>query len=135
MRFVKLSEEGIKRTATTYQNLMAEAWEVLFYLWGKGIGEEIADKISDEDDHLEKGANLIEGRGWTQEMVLEENLAIAKGSIEADPSFDDPSCHILRGIICSIHENSTPKIIEVEEVKCESLGNKHCEFEIKEREL
>lgn len=135
MRFVKLSEDDIKGMATSYQNLIAEAWELLFFLWGKEIGKEIWGHISEKEEPLKRAADLIEGRGWAEKILLEEEMVIAKDCIETHKSYDSPSCHILRGIISAIHEKSTRKLIEVEEVKCESLGDEHCEFKIKRKEL
>lgn len=135
MRFVKLSEEDIKRIANSYQNLIAEAWELLFYLWGKEMGKEMWMHISDSDEPLKRAADLIEGRGWVEKIFLEEKMVIVKDCIETNKSYDSPSCHILRGIISAIHEESTRKLVEVEEVKCESLDDEHCEFKIEEKEL
>ncbi len=133
MRFVKLTEEDIERIANSYQDLIADAWEFLFYLWGKEMGKEIWEHISGNDEPIKKAADLIEGRGWVEEIFLEKEMAIAKGCIETNKSYDSPSCHILRGIISAIHEESTRRLIDVEEVKCESLEDEHCEFKIKEK--
>lgn len=135
MRFSKLSEKEIKGIADTYQGLIAEAWELLFYLWGKEVGKEIWGDISDDEEPLKNAADIIEERGWVEEILLEKELAIARNVIEINESYDAPSCHILRGMISAIYEGWSSKLVEVEEVKCESVEDEHCEFEIKEKEL
>ncbi len=130
MRFVKISKEDIKEVGLFYRSVMSDAYEGLFFWAGKKIGKDMVDMISDENDFMERGAKLIEGRGWVDEIWLERDEAIARGSIEAHEEWEEPSCHILRGIICGLYEEGTGKMIEVEETKCVAVGDEHCEFKI-----
>ncbi|MFP3871964.1 MAG: V4R domain-containing protein [Candidatus Natronoplasma sp.] len=135
MRFVKLSDEDIKNISRFYQNMIGDAREILLYLWGKAVGENIIDQLSNDSKPLKRASNMLKGRGWAEEIILEKKSAIVKGSIEIDKSLDTPSCNIIRGILSGIYEGATGDLVEVEEVKCESIGDEHCEFEIKKKEF
>ncbi|MEF8874669.1 MAG: V4R domain-containing protein [Candidatus Thermoplasmatota archaeon] len=134
MRFVKLSEEEVKNVSQFYQNMIGDAREILLYLSGKAVGEKISEHISDEEP-LKRAGNMIKGRGWTEEITLEKERAVANGSIEIDKSLDRPSCNMIRGILCGVYEKTTGEIIEVDEVRCESLNDENCEFKIKKKEF
>lgn len=130
MKFVKLSKNELKEMATFYKNVMATAYEGLFYREGKVIGKGIIEVVSEDEDVLQKGSKLIEARGWVENITLEEDRAMAEGSIELDEGIDSPTCHRLRGILSAVYKRKTGKMVEVKEVKCESLDDERCEFEI-----
>ncbi len=114
--------------------MVGDARVILLYLSGKAVGEKLSEHISD-DASLKKAGKMIKGRGWVEEIMLEKNQAIVQGSIEIDKSLDQPSCDMIRGILCGIYEEMTGEIIEANEEKCESLNDEHCEFKIKKKEF
>ncbi len=136
MKFVKLSQEDIENISHFYQNMIGDAREILLYIWGKAGGDKMSELIEEgEEDSLKRAKNLMEGRGWGEEIELEEDLVTAKGSIEVDKTLEMPSCNLLRGMICGLYEGVRGGLIEVKEVKCQSLDHEHCEFEIKEKKF
>ncbi len=130
MKFVKLSQEELKEIAKFYRGVMATAYEGLFFREGKVIGKGIMEVIPDDVDFHQKAGKLIEARGWVDEIELKEDKAIAKGGVEVQDNSDTPTCHRTRGILSSIYEEGTGSMVEVTEVRCESMGDPHCEFEI-----
>lgn len=130
MKFVKLSQEELKEIATFYRGVMATAYEGLFFREGKVIGKGIMEVIPEDANFHEKAGKLIEARGWVDDIELKEDRAIAKGGVEVHDDSDSPTCHRTRGILSSVYEIGTDSMVDVTEVKCESLGDDHCEFEI-----
>ncbi len=130
MKFVKISHKELKQTAKFYESVMATAYEGLFYREGKAIGKVITEVLESDDAFLQKAGKLVKARGWADSLALEDQKAIAKDSVEVDKESDTKTCHRLRGIICSIYEKDTGNIVEVREVKCQSLDDEHCEFEV-----
>lgn len=133
MKFVKLSDKELKQIATFYQGVMATAYEGLFYREGRVIGDSILGMVYKNSDILEKAAKLIQARGWVEEIIFEEDKATVKGSIEVDEESAAPTCHRLRGIIASVYEKTERNVVDVTEVRCESIGDDHCEFNIERR--
>lgn len=131
MKFVKLSKKELQEITEFYKGVMATAHEGLFYREGKVIGEGIIEVVPESDDSLSKAAKIVEARGWADNMDIEEDRVIIEGSIEVKEEADSPTCHKLRGIISTIYGETKEGIIEVKETSCESVGDDHCEFEIK----
>lgn len=128
MRFTKLSKKNIQEINSYFKSIMSNAHEGVFYRAGKVIGKDLREIVGDTDnDRLEK---IIKARGWVEEINLESEKAIVKGSIEVDKENDSPTCHMLRGIICGIQPDEPGVMVELEEQKCESMGDDHCEFKI-----
>ena len=128
MRFIKLSKKNVQEINSYFQSIMSNAHEGVFYRAGKVIGKDLKDIVDEADkDRLEK---IIKARGWVDSIDLDNEVAVVEGSIEVNEELDSPTCHMLRGIICGIQPEEPGMMIEVEEVKCESVGDDHCEFKI-----
>ncbi len=130
MKFVKISQKELKEMATFYQGVMATAYEGLFYREGKVIGKSILEVITESESILQKCSKLIEARGWVDEVILEDEKAFTQGSVEVNTDAVSPTCHRLRGILAAVYEKENGGLVEVKEIRCESLGDDHCEFEI-----
>ncbi|MFW6040758.1 MAG: V4R domain-containing protein [Thermoplasmatota archaeon] len=133
MKFIKVSQKELKDITELYEEVMGDAYEGLFYQEGKSIGKGIMDIISAKPGYRKKAGNLIKAKGWAEEIFLKDNVAIVEGSIEVSPPSETPTCHRLRGIIYQIYEAGTKELLDVEEVECQSMGDKHCKFEINKR--
>ena len=128
MRFTKLSKKNIQEINSYFKSIMSNAHEGVFYRAGKVIGKDLREIVGEtENDRLEK---IIKARGWVDEIDLESEKAIAKGSIEVDEENESPTCHMLRGIISGVQPDKPGMMIEVEEEECESLGDEYCKFKI-----
>ncbi len=128
MRFTKLSKKNIQEINSYFRSIMSNAHEGVFYRAGKVIGKDLKDIVDEADnERLEK---IIKARGWVNEIDLESDEVIAKGSIEVNEEQDSPTCHMLRGIISGVQPDKPGMMIEVEEEECESLGDDHCKFKI-----
>lgn len=128
MRFVKLSKKNIQEINSYLKSIMSNAHEGVFYRTGKVIGKDLLDLVDEADNDRLK--MIIKARGWVDEIDLENETATVKGSIEVNKEEDSPTCHMLRGIICGIQPDEPGVMVEVEEKKCESMGDDHCEFKI-----
>jgi len=128
MRFIKLSKKNVQEINSYFKSIMSNAHEGVFYRAGKVIGKDLKEIVGEEDkDRLEK---IIKARGWVDSIELDDEVVIVEGSIEVNKELDSPTCHMLRGIISGIQIEVPGEFIEVEEVKCESIGHDHCEFKI-----
>ncbi len=130
MKFVKLSQEELHKIAQFYNDVISRAYEGLFFREGKVIGEGIMQMVKENDDFRKKSAQLIKARGWVDEIELGDSRAKAKGCIEVKKNSDYNTCHRLRGILAIVYQNGTGDIVDVDEKKCESLGDDECIFEI-----
>lgn len=114
---------------------MSQASHGLFYREGTTLGRIIIQMASEDQEHfLDTAARLIKGRGWVEEIEFLGDTVIARGSIEAVDSSEEPTCHRLRGIVHSIAEHHSDKKLLCVEVLCKSTGNAHCEFKLREME-
>ena len=135
MRFVRISQKELDNLRRLYESVMSHASHGLFYREGETIGRElIAMAGPDNGTFLETASRLIKGRGWVEELTFTETRVIAKGSIECSPGENEATCHRLRGMIHVIMEKHTGKKLLCLEDKCLSLGDKQCEFILREME-
>lgn len=130
MKFVKFSQKELRKITELYEEVMAAAYEGLFFREGKAIGEGIMEIISTKPGYKKKAGNLIKAKGWVDEIYLREENVIVRGSIEVSPPSENSTCHRLRGMLTTIYEKGTGELVNVEEVECESMGDKRCRFEI-----
>ncbi len=130
MKFVKISQKELKEMAKFYEGVMATAYEGLFYREGKVIGKGIIEVLDADDGFMNRAEKLVQARGWVTDLSLEDEKAYADGSVEVDDTSATKTCHRLRGIISSVYEKKTGKMVDVKETGCQSLGSERCEFEI-----
>ncbi|MFO8110081.1 MAG: V4R domain-containing protein [Thermoplasmata archaeon] len=131
MKFIKMSQKELHQIARFYEGVMATAYEGLFYREGKVIGSSIIEMIDTDDNMMGKAEKLVQARGWVISLKLEEGVAYSDGSVEVDENAGTKTCHRLRGILSSIYEKKTGDIVDIKEIKCQSLGDERCEFEVK----
>ncbi len=129
MSEIKLSKEELIRIKDVYRSIMSYASIGLFFRSGEIIGEIISKDIS-RDKYFEEVAKKLVEKGWVKEIEFSDESVKTKGSAEVHES-SAPTCHMLRGIIRKIYEKYYETIVNVEEVKCESLGDPYCLFKIK----
>lgn len=131
MKFVKISQKELNDIAKFYEGVMATAYEGLFYREGKVIGNSITGVMESDENFMEKVEKLVQARGWVVSLKLEDDTAYADGSVEVDNTSHTKTCHRLRGILSSIYEKKTGDMVEIKEMKCQSMGDERCEFEVK----
>ncbi len=129
MSEIKLSKEELIKIKDVYKSIMSYASIGLFFRSGEIIGEIISKDIP-RDNYFEEIAKRLVEKGWVVEIEFSEDSVKTKGSAEVHES-NAPTCHMLRGIIRKVYENYYDTIINVEETKCESLGDPYCLFTIK----
>jgi predicted hydrocarbon binding protein len=135
MRFVRISQKELADIKRLYESVMSHASYGLFYREGETLGKEIVLMASAEPGtFLETSGRLIRGRGWVEEITFTQDRVFAKGSFESSPGSKDATCHRLRGMIHVIMEKHTGKKLLCLEDKCLSLGDKQCEFILREME-
>ena len=135
MRFIRISQEELDKIRHLYESVMSHACYGLFYREGGTLGKAIAKMASeDNDNYLETAGRLIKGRGWVEDISFMGDRVIIKGSFEAKPGSEEPTCHRLRGMVHAILEAHTGKKLVCLEEKCISTGDALCEIVVREME-
>jgi predicted hydrocarbon binding protein len=135
MRFIRISQKELENIKRLYESVMSHASYGLFYREGETLGKEIVLMASaDSGTFLETSGRLIKGRGWVEDITFTDSRVFAKGSFESSPGSKEATCHRLRGMIHVIMEKHTGKKLLCLEDKCLSLGDKECEFILREME-
>ena len=129
MSEIKLSKEELIKIKDVYKGIMSYASIGLFFRSGEIIGEIIARDIPREN-YFEEVAKRLKDKGWVSEIEFSEDSVKVNGSAEVHDS-NAPTCHMLRGILRKIYEKYYETIVNVEEVKCESMGDPYCLFQVK----
>ena len=129
MSEIKLSKEELIRIKEVYKSIMSYASIGLFFRSGEIIGDLLSKDVPREHYFEEIAKKLVE-KGWVSEVEFSEDSVKVRGSAEVYES-NTPTCHMLRGIIRKIYEHYYETIVNVEETKCESLGDPYCLFNIK----
>jgi len=125
---IYVTKEEILKIEEMYREIMSYASIGLLLRTGEVIGEVITERLPRED-YFDSLKDILKVRGWVDEIEFEKDKVIVKGSVEVHES-KFPTCHILRGIIRKIYENYYKTIVNVEEEKCESIGDENCVFKI-----
>lgn len=130
MKFVKLSQAEYEQIRKLYEGVMSQACYGLFFREGIILGDEVTKiAVQEPDKYFEVCSNLIRARGWVDNIVFEDSVAVAEGSVEACQS-EVPTCHRLRGIVKRVYEVHTHKRLHCEEIECAGRGDKHCVFKV-----
>ena len=129
MSEIKLTKEELIKIKEVYKSIMSYAAVGLFFRSGEIIGELISKDVPREK-YFEEISNKLVEKGWVSEVEFSEDTVKVKGSAEIHES-TTPTCHMLRGIIRKVYEQYYETIVNVEEVKCESVGDPYCQFNIK----
>ncbi len=125
---IYVTKEEILKIEEMYMDIMSYASIGLLLRTGESIGDVITERLPRED-YFESLKDILKLRGWVDDIEFEKDKVIVKGSVEVHKS-KFPTCHILRGIIRKIYENYYKTIVNVEEEKCESMGDDNCLFKI-----
>ena len=129
MSDIKLSKEELIRIKEVYKSIMSYAAIGLFFRSGEIIGDIMSKDVPREHYFEELAKKLVE-KGWVGEIEFSEDSVKVKDSAEVYES-TAPTCHMLRGIIRKIYERYYETIVNVDEVKCESMGDPYCLFTVK----
>ena len=133
-------------TAVMYEKWDAFGWD--YKIVNGPTPENIVAAFNDwdkQDDRLKNPlviiVNTVKGKGvsymenkpkWHHGVPSEEQLEIAKGTLEVNNEHENPSCHRLRGMVHAKLEVHTDKKLGCREEKCMSIGDQQCEFDMVE---
>jgi predicted hydrocarbon binding protein len=135
MKFVRISQREMEKVKRLYESVMSNASYGLFYREGETYGKEIIEMASsDSGNFLETAGKLIKGRGWVSEIRFSAERVVAIDSFESSKGGKEATCHRLRGMVHVIMEKHLGKKLLCLEDKCVSLGDKQCEFTLREME-
>jgi len=115
--------------------------EILFYREGVTAGSKLYDmfpeRLTSVEEKLAFMKDILRIFGWGIVKLSEIDLEAKTGLIKVYKSLEATSpvkvkCNFLRGIITGmLRKIFNDPSIEVEEIKCVSMGNTHCEFKFK----
>ncbi len=119
MRYVKISEEEMKKTRKIYDEVLSGTASTLLFNVGYVIGKEIVKEVKDETDFFKKASELMKERGWVKDVVFKERNAAVTDPAEGN------KCDRLRGIISAVYETYYNQ-----QVYCTRIKGRGCAFKV-----
>lgn len=114
------------------------------YNIGKRMGKILVESCQNifEDDIQNICFEMVEKSGWGKvkinkgkNLIRIQNSLISSYYAKHIGILEEPIDNMLRGMIAEIFEGTTKKEYEINETKCIAMGDKYCEFVIREREV
>lgn len=131
-RLVQISQEELDSVRRLYESVMSYACHGLFFREGMALADEMLKSASKEDDPLNAGKELIQERGWAEDVLFTDKGVRVRGSIEVSPGSEMETCHRIRGILSKLLEAKAKTRVRLAEVECMSTGARECVFEREE---
>jgi len=112
---------------------MSHACHGLFFKEGSVVGSDMAEEALKDRAHFhDRAAEILKDRGWIESITFRDQDVAVKGSIEAVPGSDIPTCHRLRGILRELYERFKGTRVKCTEEVCASQNQPECRFRIEE---
>jgi predicted hydrocarbon binding protein len=132
MRFVKISQPELDALRQLYESIMSYASHGLFYHEGMSLGLGMSQEAQAAGDYWENCRQILQDRGWVEDVRFEKSRVLARGSVEASKGAGAATCHRLRGILAKLYEAQTRKKVKFSEGQCSSAGASECVFQMEE---
>lgn len=129
-RQVTLTQAEVHQTRELLESVMTIAAHGILYRTGQMLGARLVDEAHTRGGDLQPAcAALLVERGWAQDVTFFAQKAQVTGSLEAKTS-EEPTCHILRGLIHAVVAGQGGGALSVKEEACASAGASKCTFAI-----
>ena len=129
-RQVALTQAEVQQTRELLESVMTIAAHGILYRTGQMLGTRVVDEARGRGGDLQIAcAGLLVERGWALEVTFFAQKAQVAGSLEAKTS-EEPTCHILRGLIHAVVAAQGVGVLSVKEEECASGGATKCTFAV-----
>jgi predicted hydrocarbon binding protein len=130
MRFVKISQPELEALRQLYESIMSYASHGLFYHEGMSLGVAMSQEALASGDYWENCRQILQDRGWVEDVRFEKDRVLARGSVEAAKDVGAATCHRLRGILAKLYEAQARRKVKFTEEQCSSAGAPECVFQM-----
>lgn len=129
---ITFAPDEVRALRQLLEGVMTLASHGILFRFGQTLGASIVKEAKAQGGPVEASAlKALQDRGWlTGAQAFPQRVQVT-GSVEAEPEprGGEPTCHILRGVLQRVLEESRGPHA-VREVECQSAGASACVFEV-----
>ena len=124
-----LTQGEVVAVRRTLEGVMTLASHGILYRIGQQLGERVVAQAKANGGNLEDacGKALVES-GWAKQVQFFPAKVQVMGSLEVEAGTIEPTCHLLRGVLHRVL-NESRGAVAVRETECTSAGASACVFE------
>lgn len=129
-RFVKYRRSDITVIRRLQESVMHDAAYGILFRTGQAVGSRIARNARPyKQQYFEAARRILVDEGWVKDIQFQNDTITVSGSIETEKGTKN-TCHMLRGVIAKVYEGYFGKLMNCNEVECESCGAPKCIFKV-----